>query len=152
MQKFTVNVFINRSQQGVFDFLSDPVNLPKWDSDFESAEWILSDAPGIGSIYRASGKRLGSQKDGLFAIIQWDRPNRYSYKVKERMFLFEQAETAITLKPKDNGTEATCEYQFEIVGRLKFAEGFVARMGKKRIEGNFENAKRLLEAECLIVP
>lgn len=146
MQKFTLSVFINRSQQDVFDFLSDPVNLPKWDSDFESAEWISSDAPGIGSIYRASGKRLGSEKDGIFEIIQWDHPNRYGYKAKERMFLFERAEIAITLKPKDNGTEATFENQFEIIGRLKFTEGFVASMGKKRIEGNLNAAKRLLEA------
>ena len=62
------------------------------------------------------------------------------------MFLFEHAETAITLKSKDTGTAATCEYQFEIVGTLKFAERFIAWMGKKRIEGNVENAKRLLEA------
>ena len=147
MHKFTLSVFINRSQQDVFDFLSDPVNLPKWDSDFESAEWISSDAPGIGSIYRASGKRLGSQKDGWFEIVQWNRPNCYSYKVKERMFLFEGAESVVTLKPKDNGTEATFEYQFEVVGTLNFAEGFVARMGKKRIEGNLNAAKRLLEAD-----
>ena len=66
--------------------------------------------------------------------------------VKERLFLFEHAETTITLKPKDNGTEATFESQFEIVGRLKIAEGIVARMGKKRIEGNLDAAKRLLEA------
>ena len=147
MQKFTVSVFINRSQQNVFDFMSDPANLPNWDSDFESAEWTSSAAPGIGSTYRASGRRLGSEKDGWFEIVQWNRPNRYSYKVKERMFLFERAETAITLKPKDNGTEATYEYQFEIVGRLKFTEGLVAKMGKKRIEGNLDTAKRLLEAD-----
>ena len=146
MQKFTVSVFINRSQQYVFDFLSDPANLSKWDSDFESAEWTSSDAPGIGSTYRASGRRLGSEKDGWFEIVQWNRPNCYSYKVKERMFLFERAETAITLKPKDNGTEATFEYQFEVVGILNLAEGIVAKIGKKRIEGNLDAAKRLLEA------
>jgi len=146
MQKFTTSVFINRSQQDVFDFLSDPAHLPKWDSDFESAEWTSSGVPGIGSRYQASGKRLGSEKDGFFEIVQWDRPNRYSYKVTERMFLFEQAETIFTLKPKDNGTEVTFESQFEIVSRLKFAEGFVARMGKKRIEGNLNAAKHLMEA------
>jgi len=146
MGKFTLNVFINCPQQDVFDFLSNPANISKWDSDFESAEWTSSDVPGIGSTYRASGKRLGFEKDGFFEIVQWDCPNRYSYKAKERMFLFERAEIAITLKPKGDGTEATCEYQFEIVGPLKFAEGFVARMGKKRIEGNLDTAKRLLEA------
>jgi uncharacterized protein YndB with AHSA1/START domain len=147
MQKFTLSVFINRSQQDVFDFLSDPANLSKWDSDFESAEWTSSDAPGIGSTYRASGRRLGSKKDGWFEIVQWDRPNRYCYKVKERMFLFERAETAITLTPKDKGTEATFECQFEVVGTLKFAEGIIAKMGKKRIEGNLDTSKRLLEAD-----
>jgi hypothetical protein len=146
MGQFTLSVFINRPQQDVFDFLSNPANLSKWDADFGSAEWTSSDAPGIGLTYRASGRRLGSQKDGFFEIVQWDRPNRYSYKVKERMFLFEHAETTITLKTKDNGTEATFESQFEIVGRLKLAEGIVARMGKKRIEGNLDAAKRLLEA------
>ena len=146
MHKFTLSVFINRPQRDVFDFLSDPANIPKWDSDFESAEWISSGAPGVGSAYRASGRRIGSEKDGFFEIVQWDRPNKYSYKVKERMFLFERAETTITLKPKDNGTEATFESQFEIVSRLKFAEGFAARMGKKRIEGNLNAARRLLEA------
>jgi carbon monoxide dehydrogenase subunit G len=146
MQKFRSGVFINRSQQDVFDFLSDPANLSKWDSDFESAAWISNDAPGVGSTYRASGKRIGSEKDGFFEIVQWDCPNRYSYKVKERMFLFERAETTVTLEPKSNGTAVLYESQFEIVSRLKFAEGLVARLGKKRIEGNLDAAKRILEA------
>jgi len=72
-QKFTVSLFINRSQQDVFDFLTNPTNLSKWDSDF--------------------------------GIVQWDRPDKYRYWVKERMFLFERAETAITLNPKDNGID-----------------------------------------------
>jgi carbon monoxide dehydrogenase subunit G len=146
MGKFTLSVFINRPQQDVFDFLSNPANISKWDSDFESAEWTSSGVPGIGSTYRASGKRLGSEKDGFFEIVRLDRPNRYSYKVTERMFLFEHAETIFTLKQKDNGTEVTLESQFEIVDSLKFAEGFAARIGKKRIEGNLNAAKQLLEA------
>lgn len=96
--------------------------------------------------FRRISKRLGSEKDGFFEIVQWNRPNRYAYKAKERMFLFERAEIAITLNPKGDGTEATFEYQFEIVGTLKFAERFVARLGKKRIEGNLDTVKRLLEA------
>lgn len=146
MAKFTSSIFINRLQQDVFDFLSNPANLSKWNSDFESAEWTSGGVPGIGSTYRASGKRLGSEKDGFFEIVQWDRPNGYSYKVTERMFLFERAQAIFTLKPRDSGTELTLESQFEILDRLKFAEGFVARMGKKRTEGNLNSARRLLEA------
>ncbi len=146
MRQFTVPVFINCLQQDIFDFLSNPANISKRDADFESAEWVSSDAPGIGSTYRATGKRLGSERDGFFEIVQWDCPNRYSYQVQERMFLFEHAETTITLTPKDGGTQATFVSQFEIVDRLKFAEGFAARMGEKRIEGNLNAAKRILES------
>ena len=49
MGKFAFGVFINHSQQDVFDFLSDPANLSKWNSAFESAEWTSSATPGIGS-------------------------------------------------------------------------------------------------------
>jgi uncharacterized protein YndB with AHSA1/START domain len=38
MGKFSLSVFINRPQQEVFDFLSNPANLSKWSSAFESAE------------------------------------------------------------------------------------------------------------------
>jgi len=34
MQKFTLSVSINRPQQDVFDFLTNPANLSKWDSGF----------------------------------------------------------------------------------------------------------------------
>ena len=63
MGKFAFGVFINNSQQDVFDFLSNPANFSKWSSAFESAEWTSSDAPGIASVYRASGNRLGSDKE-----------------------------------------------------------------------------------------
>ena len=69
MQKFTVCVLINHPQQDVFDFLSDPANLSKWDSDFGSAEWTSSGVHGIGSTNRASGKIPGSEKDGFFEIV-----------------------------------------------------------------------------------
>jgi len=145
MGKFSVSVYINRSQQDVFDFLSDPANLSKWSSAFESAEWTSSDAPGIGSTYRVSARILGAKKEGLFEVVQWDRSNRYSYKIKQRAFPIERMETAITLEPKNSGTEVTFESQFEIVGVLKFADGVFARMGKKQDGSILDTAKRLLE-------
>ncbi len=146
MGKFTLSVFINRSQQEVFDFLSNPANLSKWSSAFESAEWASSGAPGIGSTYRVSARILGSKKEGLFEIVRWDRPNLYSYKMNARAFPIERLESTITLEQKYNGTQVTFESQFEIVGVLKFAEGIFAKMGEKQDGSNFDTAKRLLEA------
>jgi uncharacterized protein YndB with AHSA1/START domain len=146
MGRFTLSVFINRPQQEVFDFLSDPANLSKWSSAFELAHWTSTDAPGVASTYRVSAKLLGSKKEGLFEILQWDRPNCYSYKMNQRAFPLERMETAITLSPKNNGTQVTFESHFELVRILKFAEGFFANMGKKQDGSNFEIAKKILEA------
>jgi uncharacterized protein YndB with AHSA1/START domain len=146
MGEFAFSVFINRSQQDVFDFLSDPANLSKWNSSFESAKWASSAAPGPGSTYRVSAKLLGAKKEGLFEIIQWDRPNCYSYQMNQRAFPIEQMLSAVTLQPKSNGTQVTFESHYELAGILKYAEGFFAGMGKKQDSRNFETAKKILEA------
>ncbi len=53
MDKFTVSVFINRSPQDVFDFLSNPAIKHKWIPMYESAAaWTSSGEPGVGSTFR----------------------------------------------------------------------------------------------------
>ena len=146
MGTFTLSVLINRSQQDVFDFLSNPADLPKWSSAFESAAWTTNDAHGVGSTYRVSARILGSKKEGLVEIVQWDRPNLYSYRLNGRAFPIERMESTVSLRPKDDGTQVTFSSRFEVVGVLKFAEGFFARMGEKQDGKNFDSAKRLLDA------
>ena len=65
--------------------------------------------------------------------------------MNQRAFPLENMESAITLSPKNNGTQVSFESQFELVGLLKFAEGFFANMGKKQDGSNFETAKKILE-------
>ena len=147
MQKFTLSVFINRSQQDVFGFLSNPANLSKWNSNFASAEWTSSDAPGPGSTYKVQAKMSGVKNEGLFEITQWDSPHRYSYKsISGLPFPIESIESTVTLSPKENGTQLTFESQFGLVGILKFAEGMFKKLAEKGDGNNFDTAKRLLEA------
>jgi uncharacterized protein YndB with AHSA1/START domain len=147
MQKFTLSVFINRPLQDVFDFLSEPANLSKWNSNFASAEWTSSHAPGPGSTYKVLAKMSGGKNEGLFEITQWDPPQRYSYKsISKLPFPIERIESAVTLAPKENGTQITFESQFGLVGILKFAEGMFSKLAKKGDGDNFDTAKRLLEA------
>jgi hypothetical protein len=147
MRKFTLNIFINRSQQGVFNFLTDPANLSKWNSNFASAEWTSSNAPGFGSTYRVLAKMSGDKNEGLFEITQWDPPQRYGYKsISSLPFPIESIESTVTLVPKENGTQITFESQFGLVGVLKIAEGMFRKLAEKGDGANFDTAKRLLEA------
>jgi hypothetical protein len=80
------------------------------------------------------------------AIVQWDRPNGYNYKVKQRIFLVDRMETAIKLKPKNDDTDVTFETQFELVSVWKIVVGIFTRMGEKQVRRNFTVAKQILEA------
>ena len=147
MQKFALSIFINRSQQDVFDFLSNPANLSKWNSNFASAAWISSDAHGPGSTYKVLSKMSGGKNEGLFEITQWDPPQRYSYKsISKLPFPIESIESTITLAPKEHGTQITFESQFGLVGILKLAEGMFRKLAANGDGDNFDSAKRLLEA------
>ena len=146
MQKFTVSVFINRPLQDVFDFLNNPANLSKWNSNFASAEWTSSDAPGLGSTYRVLAKMSGGKNEGVFEITQWNPPHRYSYKsISKLPFPIERIESTVTLAPKENGTQLTFESQFGLVGVLKVTEGMFRKLAEKGDGNNFDTAKRLLE-------
>lgn len=147
MGKFTISVFINRSQQDVFDFLSDPANLSKWNSNFAAAEWTFNDTPGLGSTYKVLAKMSGGKNEGLFEITQWDPPHRYGYKsISGLPFPIESIESAVTLVPTENGTQLTFESQFGLARVLKFAEGMLKKLAEKGDGENFDTAKRLLEA------
>ena len=147
MGKFTLNVFINRSQQDIFDFLSNPANLSKWNSNFTSAEWASSDTPGVGSTYKVLAKMSGGKNEGLFEITQWDPPHRYCYKsISKLPFPIKSIESAVTLAPKENGTQLIFESQFGIAGILKFADGMFGKLAEKGDRSNFEIVKQLLEA------
>ena len=146
MGKLEFSVFINRSQQEVFDFLSNPANLSRWSAAYNSAAWTSDDAPDVGSTYRVSVTLLGSKKEGLVEIVQWNRPNLFGNRMITRAFPIERLEQTISLKPEGSGTQVTFESKFELVRGLKFAEDFLGKYGETQDKKNFEIAKRILEA------
>jgi carbon monoxide dehydrogenase subunit G len=149
MYKFTKSVFVNRSPQDVFDFLSNPANLSTWQPTIESAKWTATGMPGIKSTYSVLVKMPGGKKEGLFEITQWDPPNRYSYKSVKLAFPG-TIESCIALAPKKNGTQVTFEAQIAVTGILKIAEGILGKQAEKQDGGNIETAKQLLEASSWI--
>jgi hypothetical protein len=68
MIELKMDVLIDRPRPEVFDFLSDPANLPRWNSVIQSAQWTTREAPGVGSTYRVRAKFLGLTNGPLTAF------------------------------------------------------------------------------------
>ena len=146
MGTFTVSVFINRSQQDVFDFLSDPAIKHKWMPMLESAAWTSSGEPGVGSTVRAIMRMGGKETEMPIEITQWDVPNRYGYKMLTVPFPMKAMAHSFRLEPENGGTRVSQVGEFETVSPLKFATGWIGTFATKMNGNELKTLKQLLEA------
>jgi uncharacterized membrane protein len=142
---FTVEttIFIDRPQQEVFDFMSNPANAPKWQSNFVSSEWTSEGPTGVGSTQRSVSRFLGREIESTGEITIWDPPNQTGFKVLEGPVQFE---ATTRYESKGDGTQITMSGTGETGGFFKLAEGLVGKQLKKQLETNSSALKLLLEA------
>jgi carbon monoxide dehydrogenase subunit G len=142
MIKMEHTIFINRPQQEVWDFISDPANRLHWVSGAESAEWASEGPPGVGSIGRSTAKFLGRKMESKSEITIWDPPNQHGLKSIGGPVPFEEI---IKLESRENGTQLTSTSQMEVGGFFKMAEGLVRKQTEKAVVASAQALKRVLE-------
>lgn len=143
---FTVekSIFINRPQEEVFDYATNPENVHIWQSQILSAKWISKEKHMIGSTQHSVARFMGRELESDSEITLWNPPERYSFKVISGPF---PLEGDMKFESEGNGTKATMGGQVEAAGFFKLAENIV----KKQIEGQFisnlEALKHLMETD-----
>ena len=147
MAKFEITEFINHPSQDVFDYYTDPANMPKWQSNMEYAEWTSAGMPGIGSTFKVVTKILGGNTEAVMQVTIWDPPNRYGFKSIDIPFPIESIQGVTTFTPKENGTQLTLEGQVAAAGLFKVVESLLSRQAKKQDGSNIHTMKQLLEAD-----
>ena len=74
------SIWVNRTQQEVWDYVSEPTNDPKWRGSAVSAEWISDPPHGVGSTYRSVDNFMGRTIEGTTEHHIWDEPNQVGFK------------------------------------------------------------------------
>lgn len=143
MYRFERNIFINRPQQEVWNFVSNPANNTQWKRGAISADWTSESPPSVGSILRESAKFMGRTMEGTSEIIAWDPPNEDGQKKVGKDW---SAEVTMKLEPKENGTQLTILSQHEMRGFMKIMERMVGRQGEKEWASVLDTLKVLLES------
>lgn len=139
-------ITIDRPPQAVFDFVSDPANLPRWNPVFRLGEWTSTGPPGIGAGYRARVKALGPTKEVRAEVIAWDPPRSFGYALRTPLFPIERLEVVLTLEPEGHGTRVSYDSRSEVVSALRFLRGLLVKMARKETTDNLGRLKRVLEA------
>ena len=142
MIDFESSVLINRTQQEVFDFLTNPANDAKWQSGTEHAEWTSEAPHGVGSTQRSVSKLLGRKIDITIEVTDWDPPQQMGFKTVGGPF---SVEGSIKLESQENGTLITQSGQGELGGFFKIAEGLAAKQLLKQVDTDFDALKLVME-------
>jgi len=143
MYKFEKNVFINRPQQEVFDFVTNLANDTQWQSGVELSEWTSDGPPAVGSTHKVVRNMLGRNMEATIVVTSWDPPNQWGNKSDGGPVPFEGMQK---FEAQDGGTLMTFSAQAELGGFFKLAEGLVGKQIEKQIETDSAKLKKLLEA------
>jgi carbon monoxide dehydrogenase subunit G len=144
MATFTVSVFINRSPQDVFDFMTNPANFAQWQSGTKSAKWASEGPVGVGSKFNSVGEMMGRETKMDLEITQWDPPQVWGIKGASGPMKFEAISK---FESKDGGTQVTQTFEGEVGGFFSIAEGLAIKQLQKQIETDGNALKKLLEAK-----
>jgi uncharacterized membrane protein len=136
-------IFINRPQQEVFDFASNPAYLPKWQSQIISTEWTSPEPYGVGSTQRSVARMMGRDIESSSELTFLDPPNQFVFKLVGGPLPLEGSMRFVS---SGSGTQMTMGGKLEPGGFFKLAEGLVRKQLEKQFEQNLEALKSLLEA------
>lgn len=143
MINFEIGILIDRPVQDVFTFLSNPLNLPKWQTMIAKIDPVSPGPVQVGSKFTVHSEMLGRKIDGVMDITEYEPPVKFGFKnVAGPM----QVHATATLKPVGTGTKVTLTAQGEPGGVFKIAEGVLAKQVQSQMEENLKRLKSVLES------
>jgi uncharacterized protein YndB with AHSA1/START domain len=141
--RFETSVGIGQPVEEVFDFVSDPLNFPRWNSAVEAVR-TKSPRPGeVGSTYSMERELPGGRARNDLEILACERPTEFRIRttsgptpfVYRYRFLSERGATLLRL----DGT-------VELPRAAAVLSPLAARAIKRGVDDNLADLKRILEA------
>lgn len=142
MITFDLSTLVDRPMPDVFAFISNPLNLPKWQSMVASIEQVTPGAVGVGSKYKVAAEMMGRKLDGQMEITTFAPPDKFGFTNQAGPM---QVTVTVTLKPVGTGAKITLHAEGNPGGLFKLAEGALAGQVKSQMEANLARLKAVLE-------
>ncbi len=139
-----LSTLVDRPVQEIFNFLSDPLNLPQWQMIVSAIEQITPGEPAVGARYRVSASALGRKLDGQMEITAFEPPSKVSFVNHLGPV---RVEIAVTLKPVGSGAKVALHAEGNPGGLFALAEGILAGKIKSEMEANLARLKAVLESK-----
>ena len=142
MISLDLSTLVDRPLPDVSAFLSNPLNLPQWQSMVAKIEPVTPGAPGVGSKFKVAAEVMGRQIDGNMEITTFEPPNKFGFTNQAGPML---VTVTVTLKPAGSGAKISLHAEGNPAGFFKVAEGLLAGQVKSQKEANLARLKSVLE-------
>jgi len=140
---FTTSVHIERPVVEVFDYVSDPMNFPRWNSAVQSVRQTSDGADGIGATYAMERELPGGRAENALEVVEVNRPTLFVIRTTSGPTPFHYRYVL-----EDEGAATLLQLAAEVeLGGLAGALGPLAKRAVQRgADSNFADLKRILEA------
>jgi carbon monoxide dehydrogenase subunit G len=142
MISFEISTLVDCPLEEVFNFISNPLNLPKWQKMISSIDQVTPGTVTVGSKYKVTAEMMGQKIDGVMEVSTLEPPVRFGFTNQAGPM---QVTVTITLKPVGTGAKITLNAQGNPGGVFKLAEGVLAKQVKSQMEANLANLKTVLD-------
>jgi carbon monoxide dehydrogenase subunit G len=138
-----LGVLIDRPVSQVYAFLTNPLNLPRWQANVKDIKALSPGAAGVGSAFSVVSEMLGRRIEGRMEIVGMEPDRSFTFKMTAGpMHLQIKAD----FKTVGTGTKLALNAQAEPGGLFKLAEGALAGQVKSQMEANLARLKSVLES------
>ena len=139
---FETSVRIDRPMDQVFDYVSDPINFPRWNSAVQSVQRTSAGDDGVGATFVMERELPGGRAENELEVMAIRRPTEFDIRTTSGPTPF-----VYRYRFSDDGESTVVELAAEVeLGGLAGALGPLASRAVKRgVDSNFADLKRFLE-------
>jgi uncharacterized protein YndB with AHSA1/START domain len=141
MIDLTLHKHIDRSPADVFGFVSDPAQLPSWQTNTVSSTPEGDGPLGLGTrlreIHRAPG---GKQLESVVEVSEFEPDRLFGLHVVEGT----PVHLRITLEPDERGTRLSFRAYGRLTGAMRLAQPLLRRVLKRQFAAQLDTLARVL--------
>lgn len=138
------SIVINKPRLEVWEFMTDPDNVPIYNSNVVEYEMVSGDTYGVGRICRGVVKLAGRRLELTDEVVDVERGRSITYQSKDATVPYMLSEH---YEDEGDGTKVIWHQESEsLKGVFAFADSIVLKLYSRDVRTSLENAKTILES------
>jgi uncharacterized membrane protein len=141
-----MSITINRSVEDVFAVLSNIENDPKYSSLVVEATKTSAGPTGVGATARLVSKFMGRRIENEWVMTEFEPNRQYGWRSTSGPV---PLGGLLTFEPATGGTRVAGTVEAEPRGLFRLIGPLIVSMGRRQLQHDLANCKRLMEANAL---